>query len=74
MNELKIWVAFAETDAINDVALFYSAEGAKKWCDEMIKKYHGLDIIPEWRTGDSGGSIRWQPAQSFTYYLQEVNP
>ena len=73
MNE-SVWVANADTDCIRDVALFNSAEGAKKWCDEMIKKYHGLDILPEWKVAESGGSIRFQPACSFSYYLQEVEP
>ena len=70
-----VWVANADTDCIRDVALFHSPEGAKKWCDEMIKKYHGLDILPKWLISESGeGSIRFQPACSFSYYQQEVEP
>lgn len=75
MEIASVWVASAETDCVRDVALFHSPEGAKKWCDEMIAKYHYLDILPEWKINTHGeGSIRWQPAQSFSYYLQDVKP
>ena len=74
MTKLFVWVAIAETDMIHDTAIFHSAEGAKAWCDEMINKYHKLDILPKWYISEGSGSLNWQPNQSFFYSIHEVLP